>query len=97
MSVPTSVLPIKVTDRTVVHGAFGIVFDNWSGVLQDAQNIAGLWPDTGQQQAVNLNVPKIKLQQRRRLHLRIHLQARAIASFLRLPHSIRSALSTIRT
>jgi hypothetical protein len=47
----------KATDRTVVHGAFGIVFDNWSGVLQDAQNIAGLWPDTGQQQAVNLNQP----------------------------------------
>jgi hypothetical protein len=47
----------KVTDRTVVRGAFGIVFDNWSGVLQDAQNIAGLWPDTGQQQAVNLNQP----------------------------------------
>ncbi len=48
----------KVTDRTVVRGAFGIVFDNWSGVLQIAQNIAGLWPDIGQQQAVNLNVPK---------------------------------------
>jgi len=48
----------KAMDRTVVHGAFGIVFDNWSGVLQDAQNIAGEWPDTGQQQAVNLNVPK---------------------------------------
>ena len=48
----------KVTDRTVVRGAFGIVFDNWAGVLQLAQNIAGLWPDIGQQQAVNLNVPK---------------------------------------
>jgi hypothetical protein len=48
----------SVTDRTVVRGAFGIVFDNWSGVQQIAQNIAGLWPDTGQQQAVNLNVPK---------------------------------------
>ena len=48
----------KATDRTVVRGAFGIVYDNWSGILQDAQNIAGLWPDTGQQQAVNLNVPK---------------------------------------
>jgi hypothetical protein len=48
----------KVMDRTVVRGGFGIVFDNWSGVLQDAQNIAGLWPDTGQQQAVNLNAPR---------------------------------------
>ena len=50
----------KATDRTVVRGAFGIVYDNWSGVLQDAQNIAGLWPDTGQQQAVNLNVPSTR-------------------------------------
>ena len=48
----------KAKERTVVRGGFGIVFDNWSGVLQDAQNIAGLWPDTGQQQAVNLNVPR---------------------------------------
>ena len=48
----------SVTDRTVVRGAFGILYDNWSGVQQIAQNIAGLWPDIGQQQAVNLNVPK---------------------------------------
>jgi hypothetical protein len=48
----------RVTDHTVARGGFGIVFDNWGGVQQDAQNIAGLWPDTGQQQAVNLNVPK---------------------------------------
>jgi hypothetical protein len=47
----------KVTDRTVVHSAFGIVFDNWAGVQQLAQNISGLWPDTGQQEAPSLNVP----------------------------------------
>jgi hypothetical protein len=48
---------LKVTDRTVIHSGFGIEYDNWSGVQQLAQNISGEWPDTGQQEAVNLNVP----------------------------------------
>ena len=48
---------LKVTDRTVVHSAFGIVYDNWAGVQQLAQNISGLWPDTGQQEAPGLNKP----------------------------------------
>ena len=47
----------KATGHTVVHGAFGIVYDNWAGVLQTAQNISGLWPDTGQQEAGSLNQP----------------------------------------
>jgi hypothetical protein len=47
----------KVTDHTVVHGGFGIVFDNWGGVQQDAQNVGGDWPDTGFQQVSNLNLP----------------------------------------
>ena len=47
----------KVTDHTVVRGAFGIVFDNWGGVQQDAQNVGGDWPDTGFQQVSNLNLP----------------------------------------
>ena len=47
----------RAMNRSIVHGAFGIVYDNWSGVLQIAQNISGLWPDIGQQEAANLNVP----------------------------------------
>jgi len=47
----------KVTDRTVVRGAAGIIYDNWAGVLQLAQNVDGLWPDIGQQEPSNLNVP----------------------------------------
>src|SRR5581483_10917599 len=39
----------KVDDNTVVHGAFGIVFDDWAAVTQMAQNIEGSWPDIGQQ------------------------------------------------
>ncbi len=45
----------KVTDRTVVRGAAGIIYDNWAGVLQLAQNVDGLWPDIGQQEPTGLN------------------------------------------
>jgi hypothetical protein len=47
----------RAKDSLVVRGGFGIVYDNWAGVLQTAQNISGLWPDTGQQEASNLNTP----------------------------------------
>jgi hypothetical protein len=48
----------KVDDKTVVHGAYGIVFDDWAAVTQMAQNIEGSWPDIGQQIASSLtNVP----------------------------------------
>lgn len=43
-------------DKTVVRGAFGIVFDNWAAVSQMAQNIEGSWPDIGQQIQSNLNL-----------------------------------------
>jgi outer membrane receptor protein involved in Fe transport len=38
----------KATDRTAVHGAFGIVYDNWAAVTQLVQNAEGSWPDVGQ-------------------------------------------------
>jgi len=47
----------KAQESLVVRGGFGIVYDNWAGVLQTAQNISGLWPDIGQQEAANLNAP----------------------------------------
>ena len=48
----------KAAENTVVHGAFGIVFDDWAAVTQLAQNIEGSWPDIGQQIASSLtNVP----------------------------------------
>lgn len=46
-----------VNDKTVVRGAFGIVFDNWAAVTQMAQNIEGAWPDIGQQIQTHLNEP----------------------------------------
>jgi hypothetical protein len=47
----------RAKESFVVRGGFGIVYDNWAGVLQTAQNISGLWPDIGQQEAANLNAP----------------------------------------
>jgi hypothetical protein len=48
----------KVNDKTVTHGAFGIVYDDWAAVTQMAQNFEGSWPDIGQQIASSLtNVP----------------------------------------
>jgi hypothetical protein len=38
----------RVDDKTVVRAAFGIVYDNWAGLVQTAQNMEGSWPDTGQ-------------------------------------------------
>jgi len=39
----------KLDDKTVIHSAFGIVFDDWAAVTQMAQNFEGAWPDIGQQ------------------------------------------------
>ena len=47
----------KLTDHIVIHGAYGIVYDNWAAVTQISQNISGSWPDIGQQLANNLNQP----------------------------------------
>ncbi len=51
-------LAYRVNDGMVVHGAFGIVYDDWAAVTQMAQNIEGAWPDIGQQIASSLtNTP----------------------------------------
>jgi hypothetical protein len=48
----------KVDEKTVVHGAYGIVFDDWAAVTQMAQNFEGSWPDIGQQIAsTTANIP----------------------------------------
>jgi hypothetical protein len=46
----------RLDDKTVIRSAFGIVYDQWAAATQTAQNIEGLWPDTGQQIA-NPNNP----------------------------------------
>jgi len=47
----------QAKDGLVVRGGFGIVYDNWAGVLQTTDNFSGTWPDNGQQEAANLNAP----------------------------------------
>ncbi len=47
----------KATDQTVIHGAFGIVYDNWAAVTQLVQNAEGSWPDIGQLSIPQTNVP----------------------------------------
>lgn len=47
----------RTTDKTVVRGGAGIVYDNWAAVSQMSQNIEGDWPGIGQLIANNLNVP----------------------------------------
>jgi hypothetical protein len=47
----------KVDEKTAVHGAFGIVYDNWAAVTQLVQNAEGSWPDIGQLSLPQTNVP----------------------------------------
>ncbi|MEO6816200.1 MAG: hypothetical protein ABI177_05815 [Edaphobacter sp.] len=32
----------------MIRSAFGVVYDNWAGMVQTAQNMEGFWPDTGE-------------------------------------------------
>lgn len=47
----------QADSKTVVRGAFGILYDNWASVTQTSQNIEGQWPGIGQLQVANLNQP----------------------------------------
>lgn len=47
----------RLGEQTAIHGAFGIVYDNWAAQVQMSQNIGGSWPDIGLQRASNLNQP----------------------------------------
>jgi hypothetical protein len=47
----------RIGSKNVVRGAYGIIYDNWAGVSQTAQNFSGSWPDVGQFLANNLNQP----------------------------------------
>ena len=49
-------LAYAVNDKTAVHGAFGIFFDNWANFQQLNQNIAGTWPEVQLSTISNLNL-----------------------------------------
>ena len=50
-------LAYRINNSTALRGGFGIFFDNWAAAIQLPQNYQGSWPDTGQQEAQNLNGP----------------------------------------
>jgi hypothetical protein len=47
----------SIANKTSVYGSFGIVYDEWAGVTQMAQDITGGWPGIGNQIVENLNQP----------------------------------------
>jgi hypothetical protein len=47
----------RVNNGLSVRGGGGIVWDNWSALIQMPQNYQGSWPDTGTLQINNTNTP----------------------------------------
>jgi hypothetical protein len=50
-------LAYKLTEKTALRGGFGVFYDNFSAVLQAAQNLGHTWPDVGRRISSNFNVP----------------------------------------
>jgi hypothetical protein len=50
-------LAYRLGSSTTIRTGFGVVFDNWAGVLQTTTNSFGLWPDLGILTTTNLNYP----------------------------------------
>jgi hypothetical protein len=50
-------LAYRVNDTMSVRAGFGITYDNWAAVTQEAQNYQGSWPDIGTLAVSSLNTP----------------------------------------
>ncbi len=48
----------RVNSGLSVRGGIGIIWDNWSALIQMPQNYQGSWPDTGTLQINNTNTPQ---------------------------------------
>ncbi|MBM3736799.1 MAG: TonB-dependent receptor [Acidobacteria bacterium] len=48
----------RLGSRTAIRSGFGVYFDSWTSVSQVSISIGNLWPDVGQRQGNNLNVPR---------------------------------------
>jgi hypothetical protein len=48
-------LAYRLFSKTAIRAGYGRFFDNWSSVIQLAQNYEGTWPNVGQLLANNLN------------------------------------------
>jgi Carboxypeptidase regulatory-like domain len=47
----------SIANKTSVYGSFGVMYDEWAGVTQMAQNITGGWPGIGNEIVANQNQP----------------------------------------
>jgi hypothetical protein len=50
-------LAYRLFPKTAIRAGFGIVFDNYAGVIQTARNINGTWPSISSIQLSNINNP----------------------------------------
>ncbi len=48
----------RLTDRTTIRTAGGVIFDSWAGVYQSSRGIGGTWPDVSVTRLGNLNDPR---------------------------------------
>ncbi len=48
----------RVNNGLSVRGGIGMIWDNWSALIQMPQNYQGSWPDTGTLQINNTNTPQ---------------------------------------
>lgn len=48
-------LAYRLFNKTAIRAGYGRFFDNWSAIIQLAQNYGGIWPNVGQLLANNLN------------------------------------------
>lgn len=49
----------RVTPTTVIHGGFGIAFDNYAALVQNLRGVSGNWPSVGQIGKTSINKPSL--------------------------------------
>ena len=47
----------RITPTTVLHGGFGVAFDNYAALVQNLRGVSGNWPSVGQIGKSNINLP----------------------------------------
>ena len=47
----------RITPTMVIHGGFGVAFDNYAALVQNLRGVSGNWPSVGQIGKSSINVP----------------------------------------
>jgi len=50
-------LAYKLSEKTALRAGYGVFYDNFSAVLQAAQNLGHTWPDVGRRLSTGFNTP----------------------------------------